>query len=343
MARKTLEDLISELEDDVAAAFVESIRDIRSDAQFRLVVNALERGDIERVIELLNIDGSYFAPLDAAMRQSYEAGGAWAMGEMQRMARAQGARLTARFDTMNPRAREYIANRSSALITEVSDQTKSLARNVIAQGLDENRSYRSIALDLVGRYDGTAKRRVGGIIGLTSGEQANAQRAYNQLVSGDPAELAKYLKREVRDKRFDSVVYKAIRTGQPVPAAQAAAMKVRMEDMLMERRGLRISRTELLTNINAANDQGVEQLIQSGRLAREDVVNVWDSSEDKYTRDSHVFMDGQRQQQGTPFRTGSGYLLLYPGDRTYGAPASEVIHCRCYLRREIDFLAQLGR
>jgi hypothetical protein len=43
----------------------------------------------------------------------------------------------------------------------------------------------------------------------------------------------------------------------------------------------------------------------------------------------HQFMDGQTVRLGQPFVTLEGYRLLFPGDRSLGAPASHVVNCRC--------------
>lgn len=48
------------------------------------------------------------------------------------------------------------------------------------------------------------------------------------------------------------------------------------------------------------------------------------------TRDSHADMEGQTVNGAdTPFISGAGNQLLYPGDPL--APAGEVINCRCYV------------
>jgi len=75
----------------------------------------------------------------------------------------------------------------------------------------------------------------------------------------------------------------------------------------------------------------------------EDVVRAWDSAGDARTRETHAAADLQDPvPQGQPFIVG-GYSLMYPGDTSLGAPAEEVINCRCYMAPEIDFFAGLAR
>lgn len=47
------------------------------------------------------------------------------------------------------------------------------------------------------------------------------------------------------------------------------------------------------------------------------------------SRDSHMTMHRQERFHGTPFISGAGNLLRYPGDRS--APIEEWINCQCYM------------
>ena len=57
-------------------------------------------------------------------------------------------------------------------------------------------------------------------------------------------------------------------------------------------------------------------------------VHRWLATEDDRTRPTHVEADGQVRPFGVPFEVG-GSLMLAPGDPTLGAPAEEIINCRC--------------
>ena len=66
---------IDMLEPLIRDAFLQSIADIRSEAQMALVVDALERGDVNRLVAVLNLDPTFFAPLDRAIQGAYLEGG----------------------------------------------------------------------------------------------------------------------------------------------------------------------------------------------------------------------------------------------------------------------------
>lgn len=70
---------IAALEPLVRDAFLRAIADMRSDAQIALVVDALERGDAQRLIVVLNLDPAIFAPLDRAIQGAYFEGGVRAL------------------------------------------------------------------------------------------------------------------------------------------------------------------------------------------------------------------------------------------------------------------------
>lgn len=343
MAKKTLDDLLEELEPAVARAFLQSIARITSDAQVDLLIAAIKARDIQRAIAVLNLDSAYFEPLDRALRDAYAAGGALMMDEVRSMARGQGARVVARFDVFNPAAQRFMREQSSRLVVEITSEAREMVRDKLVAAFDAGgRSPRTVALDIVGRIDRTKGTRTGGVIGLTSGDETAAMRAYEELRSGDPARMENYLSRKTRDRRFDSVVRRAIASGKPVPAKQAAAMQAMMRNKMLRNRGERIARTELIGGLNQSNDDALEQLIEAGKTPRDAVRVTWDAANDKDTRESHAAMDGQTVTQGQPFTTGAGYQMKHPGDRSLGAPASEFINCRCVVRRDIDFSFMLA-
>ena len=105
-------------------------------------------------------------------------------------------------------------------------------------------------------------------------------------------------------------------------------------------RGERIARTELLGSLHAAQDEGVQQIVDSGQIEAENVAGIWDASKDMFTRDSHREANGQRRDHGQPFDVG-GYQMMAPSDSSLGAPASEIVNCRCFKRVDMNFLAGL--
>ena len=77
--------LLDKLEPKVRRAFLQSISDIKSEAQLSVIIGALRRGDIESALRALNLKPEFFAPLDDALRAAYMQGGAAALAGLPRL------------------------------------------------------------------------------------------------------------------------------------------------------------------------------------------------------------------------------------------------------------------
>lgn len=242
--------------------------------------------------------------------------------------------MVARFDGRNPRAERVARDLSSKLVSNIINDQREAIRVVIEAGIEAGRGPRDTALEIVGRIDRAAGKRTGGIVGLHSGQAKAWAKAGTELDELDPD----YFERKLRDKRFDPMVRKAIADGKPLAKADRERVLNRYSDRLLKYRGDMIARTETIASLNAGRNEGIQQLIEAGNITEDQVRKVWDSTgADGRTRDSHLAMEGQRRRLGEAFVTPGGYRLMYPGDATLGAPGSEVIHCRCVLRLDIDF------
>lgn len=213
-------------------------------------------------------------------------------------------------------------------------------RLVLDAGMTEGRNPRATALDIVGRLNRATGMREGGILGLNAAQTDAVIRARAELLSGDPAMLRNYLARARRDKRFDRLVMKAIREGRPMGRADVDAITGRYKDRLLQLRGETIARTETLASLNAGKEEGIRQLIDSGKVQRSAVKKVWRATGDDRTRDSHMALNGEEVGIDTAFTSPlTGAQMMYPHDTSRGAPASETIGCRCFYEIKVDYFA----
>lgn len=74
-----LQAILAQLEPAVRRAFEEAIADIRSAAQLQAVIGHLEAGDINAALIALNLRAEWFAPLDRALTDAFNAGGVSAL------------------------------------------------------------------------------------------------------------------------------------------------------------------------------------------------------------------------------------------------------------------------
>lgn len=196
----------------------------------------------------------------------------------------------------------------------------------------KGRNPRSVALDLAGRIvDG---KRVGGVIGLTQKQAEAIIRARDELLGGDPA----YFDRKLRDKRFDSLIRKAFAKSGGVTQAEADRITARYSDRLLNYRAEVVARTEALTALHAGQYEGMQQVIDSGKVSADQVTKTWSATLDGRARDSHTAMHNQSVKWGRAFVSPSGARLMYPQDSSLGAPADEIIQCRCHMVLKVKYL-----
>lgn len=332
--RSQILELLERYEPLLAAAFRESIDDLRGNVDMAALERALAAGDTEGAIRALRIDRAAFLALETQIQASYSASGGAMAGSISNLRNpTTGERLFVRFDLRNPQAERWVAEHSSRMIVEIVEDQRAAARLAIEAGVSRGDGPRRTALDIVGRINRATGRREGGILGLTAKQTEWAQAARNELASGDPTLLRRYLDRQRRDKRFDRSVLKAIREGTPVPQSIVDRAAQSYTNSLLKLRGDTIGRTEALSAMNAARDQAVRQASANGTK------KTWSATGDDRTRDAHAEMDGQTVGLDEPFTTPDGYKLMYPGDTSLGAPAEHTIGCRCWVEYEIDFLA----
>lgn len=203
---------------------------------------------------------------------------------------------------------------------------------MLEDGLNAGRNPRSVALELVGRIvDG---KRQGGIVGLTSQQAGYVLNARRQLQDLD----AGYFTRALRDRRFDKLVKKAIADEKPLSRADIDRITGRYADRLLNHRGEVIARTEMISALHAGQYEGMRQLIDTGKVRADQVTKVWSATGDGRTRDSHLHMNNVAVPFNRPFVTETGAQMQYPQDVSLGAPASEVIACRCHALYKVKWL-----
>ena len=89
-------------------------------------------------------------------------------------------------------------------------------------------------------------------------------------------------------------------------------------------RSLVIARTESTKSANFGINMGAES-------SDYEVQKFWINTKDKRTRRSHLLMTQDRIAINQPFIVG-GTPMMYPGE--VGAPAAEVVNCRCVMATE---------
>lgn len=221
------------------------------------------------------------------------------------------------------------------LIEGIQRETLEGAQAFLEAGLAEGRNPTTLARDLVGKLDRQGVRK-GGILGLNSVQTDALIRARSELLSGDPGQMRNYLRRKRRDRRFDTLVKRAIRDGKKLASADVQRLSDRYKARLLKLRADTIARTETITAMRAGRYEGYKQLVDSGQVADSDIKRTWDSTGDARTRLDHLTMEGQELiGMDSAYTAPDGSRMLYPGDTSLGASADQTIMCRCTERIRI--------
>ena len=323
--KRLFRELAAKYGPEVAQAFMTAIRDLTRQVEIQKLLLALERRDLDAAMQALHIDRAAFQPLEAKLVEAFTAGGQGAVASMP-----AAVSIGFRFDPGNQRAAAIIREMAGTLITRLTQGEIDQARAFLADGMARGAGPRSVALDLVGRISRATGQRTGGLIGLSGPYRDYVAIARAELSSSDPALLRNYLTRKQRDRRYDRAVTRAIETGKPVPPETARTAVTRYSARLVRLRGEVIARTEGLPAIRAAKHEAFQQLADDGRIDAMDIVRGWSTNEDGRQRDTHDAMNGQEVRGlDMPFTSPSGAQFRWPGDTSLGAPAAEVIACRC--------------
>ena len=323
--RRLFRELAAKFGAEVAEAFRAAIADLAFGVEFQKLQLAIKQRDLAAAMAALHLDRAAFAGLEAKITEAYVAGGLGAAASMP-----AAVSIGFRFDPGNQRAASWIQRHAANLITGLWQGERDRAREFLADGMARGLHPRSVALDLVGRINRVTGSSEGGVIGLSGPQRTAVEAAKAELASTDPKALANYLTRKRRNRNFDKTVSRAIREGKRIDPATARSMVTAYSNGLLKLRGEVIARTEGLPAIRAAKREAYWQLVDDGRIDAQDIVRGWHTIKDGRQRDSHDAMDSQEVRGlDMPFQTPTGSSLLYPGDTSLGADASETISCRC--------------
>jgi len=322
-----IEQALAGYEKAIRDAFLTAVRTAATGVDLNALIAALEIGDVETAAQLATIPRAVLYPVDAAITGAFVASGTSIATSAPVWAATFG------FDGRATEAEAWARNHVGGLITEILDDQRTAIRGVISENIGNGVNPRKAALEIAGRV-GASGRREGGLIGLNAPQMRAVQN-----VRADLSDLSeRYFTRELRDKRFDALVARAIKSGKPLSQVDIDRIAARYADRSLIYRGNVIARTESLTALRAGRRQGIEQAIAQGAINPDGVTRVWDSSGDRRVRRDHRIMDGNRVQgMAEPYRLPDGSRMMYPGDNSLGAPASQTTQCRCTERFVVDW------
>lgn len=331
---------VEQWEPAIRAAFLDAINAIRSSITLRLLVEAMERGDLARALDVLNIEREAFGGLETAIADAWNSGGI-ATAEDLNIRDPEGHRVVFRWGVRDPASEAILRNHSAGLVTRITAEQIDNARIVLAGGLARGDNPRTTALDLVGRVSRVSGARTGGLIGLSAPHLATVEKARLAMLSGDGDGMRAYLGLKTRDKWFDASIRKAIAEGRGLAAADVARVTGRLSDKYLKLRGDTIALHETFQALSGSRNEALRQAIASGKVDARDVTKTWRHTPQEHPRMQHVQMQGQTVRFDQPFIAPDGTPIMHP--HAEGVPAHHTLGCKCRVDYKIDHLAALIR
>ena len=338
MSLKDHIDLFEESRMKIRNAYISAVLRLSSTVLIGEFTKLIDDGNIEGAIALLAIDNSLIDDVIEEVRIAYRKQGTLHVRELKPppdIRRVRSAAFT--FEVLgNPRAEEWLQAESSQLIVEVVEQQKQLVRSVITENVARGNNPRTVAQQIVGKYNRATRKREGGILGLTTRQEQWVTRTGIELETGD---YHAYLRRRLRDRRFDKSVKRAIREGVPLTKEIRERMVLAYRRRALRYRGEVIGRTESLRAANVSQMHALEGVIEKGGIRdRQNAKREWQATlGSPRTRDTHADVHGQIRTLDETWTVGNSELR-YPGDPL--GEAKETIQCRCHTVSVVDWLAE---
>lgn len=357
MARLTAQQIVdlilSKHEPLIREAFLRAIDDIRSSVTLRVIVEALERGDVEGAVRALQIEPEAFAGLERAIADASADAGQAEVDNLPQVRGADGNRVVWRFGVRNIAAETWLRQHSSTLVTYTTEDMKQSIREVLSEGLAQGQNPTRTGMDIIGRVNRATNRREGGILGLTAPQARAVANARRKLTSGDPAAMREVIGMRAdgsfdpkaglgkRGRRFDRTIAKAIREGKPLPDEFVTRWLGKYSDNLLKLRGDLIGLNETFAAMARGRADAIRQQIDAGKIDVQDVTKVWKHTPQEHPRLHHQAMNGKSVAYGEKFVLPNGVRMDYP--HSEDAPISETAFCKCTFAFKIDFFGSVER
>lgn len=296
--------MLTGAERTIRSAFRQFLRAVQSDEVIAEIEARIRANDIAGALDIVN---KHAAQMGASFWQAVTGVGTETAKELAALFPATAAAIY--FDPSHPRAAEAIRQNRLEWINEFTESQRQATQQALARGFEQGWGTQRMV------------REFRESIGLTL-HQDRAINNYRDLLEKGSAEA---LQRELRDRRFDTTVRTAVRTREPLSAAQIDRMVERYRARYLAYRGETIARTEALRATSIAREEATRQMIEQADIAPDEVKRTWHATHDRRVRHWHASMDGQKRGLEELFTDGLGNRLRYPGDAR--APASTTLNC----------------
>lgn len=295
--------LINRAEPSLRRAFEDIIKQLKSETTLAALATLLEQGLVDEALQQAARAGARFS---AFVNGVYVAAGADTADFVGKSLEA-----IVDFDQTNVRAVSRMQLNRLRFIRGFNEEQRRATQEALVDGIQRGVNPRQAA------------REFRDSIGITQ-KQQRAVNSYRRLLTSNSREA---LNRQLRDRRFDRTIIRAIETDTPLTGTQINRMVSRYSERSLKHRSEVIARTEALRSVHEGSSEMYRQAIDEGVIDQATLIRTWNTAADERVRDSHDVIDGEEVGIEEPFVTGNGNELLWPGD--INAPPEETIQCRC--------------
>lgn len=286
----------------------------QSDETLRRVIDLLERGNNEGVMNLID---QHVAVLANEIPNRWRIVAGTETDDLRDMVRDRfpdTMSIGIGFDPTYERAAQLMSQSRLEFIRQYGRRQRDVTREALTDALRTGQGPRGAA------------RVFRDVMGLTTHMNRQIKNYERLLQSLDPAATL----RDLRDRRFDPTIARAIEDANPLTPEQIQRMVERYRARMKIWRSEMIARTETSKILSQARTEALAQVNNQAGIPDSWVRRTWVTHLDGRERDTHHAMDGQVVEgMNSYFRSPSGARLRHPGDPA--APAAEIINCRCYV------------
>jgi hypothetical protein len=326
--QEEIQNLASKIEPKLAKAILAAFDKQGEKLKADDIVKALERGDINAVLKL--IDEQAFdvgmGPARDHMHEAVKAGGA-----ISAKALVLGG-VEFHFDTLNPKLVSWLQNYELNLIKQINTSTKEAIRDKLLTGMTAGTNPKQVATQIkqvVGLTPKMAKavenfrseletfhtkQSAGGWKLNGKIDSVNGTQVFRPDKDGNPKDGI--LNRRLRDFRYDKTLASAIETGKPLTPEQIDKMVSAYARKYLAYRSRNIARTEALRATNVGVTDAWRQAIEAGKVQEQQVRRRWIVSKDERTCLVCSPIPKMNPEKGvkmdTPFQTPDGAYMQPP-------------------------------
>lgn len=326
-----IEALAKSLEPDIAAAILKALNDQKEGVSLDAIAEALEQGNVQKVLDLLSIDEFKVAAGDFGHSLANAAwkGGALAATQIGEMQAIKEVRFG--FEQLNPTLVNWLQTYQLGLIRQINDGTREGIRQALADNMIKGANPRDAARD-VRQVIGLTNKQAQAVLNFRKeleGFHQGAPSGYNlgakidrvngaQVFKPDAEGLPKdgITERRLRDFRYDGQLKRAAETGKPLTQAQIDKMVDAYARKYLKYRSETIAISEATRATSVGVQDAWRQAIESGKVNEDLVRRSWLLADDERTCEICAAVPGMNPPRGVkfgePFKTPIGPVMYGP-------------------------------